>query len=204
MTIATLALTGARTDVVAAQEAPPTDRKIAFTSVVDGVKVPIDVLIHAQTEHQGHAVTEVHEFTRSSDKLYRLRVDRDSVPDDYESLYLIYDKDWKLLNEEDIAAPPKPKVEHRKPEPTEKPAEDDADKKKVPEQEAQEDSDENDNGSSDAVIDRKKEQDRRREDGEEEEHTHNDDTAASTDKKKEEENGGSAPSASLPGSRRSG
>jgi hypothetical protein len=78
------------------------------SSMIDNIEVPFDVLNYIQTEHQGYAATQVSKISRDGKQLYRLRVDRDSVPDDYDSIYLLYDMEWKLLGEEKMMAPPPP------------------------------------------------------------------------------------------------
>lgn len=84
----------------------PSSRQV--TAVLDGIEVPMDVLMYAQTEYVGHAITKAEKISRDSKQLYRLRVDRDTSPDDHESFYLLYDEQWKLIGRESSAPPPPP------------------------------------------------------------------------------------------------
>lgn len=103
LSIIAIAFTGTAT----VRAAPVDEKKYEHFSVIDNVNVPLDVLVYAQTEYLGHAVTQVVEINRGNHKLYQLRVDRDDIPDDHESIHLIYDKDWHLLGDQKIAPPPR-------------------------------------------------------------------------------------------------
>jgi hypothetical protein len=62
-------------------------------------------------KYQGYAVTHVDSVTHGSEQVHRLRVDRDDIPTDYESYFLIYDKNWNLLNDLKMAEPIRPHQE---------------------------------------------------------------------------------------------
>lgn len=78
-------------------------------SMIDNTEVPYDVLEYAQMKYQGHAVTQVRKVYRGNEQVYRLRVDRDDIPDDYDSIILLYTLKWKLIGDEKLVAPPKPR-----------------------------------------------------------------------------------------------
>lgn len=90
-----------------AETATVTPHKLP-SSMIDGIDVPYEVLEYAQMKYQGHAVTKVERTYRGSEQVYRLRVDRDDIPDDYNSIILLYTLKWKLIGEEMMVAPPKP------------------------------------------------------------------------------------------------
>jgi hypothetical protein len=79
-------------------------------SFINDIKVPFEVLMYVQTEYQGFAVTEAAQITRDGKQVYRLRVDRDDDSHDYESFYLLYDSNWKLIGKDTIQPPPKPQA----------------------------------------------------------------------------------------------
>lgn len=76
--------------------------------------------MYAQLQYEGSAVTKVEKINRDGKELYRLRVDKDDVADDYNSIYLIYDMKWLLVGEEKGKAPTVRKTE---PAPTTTPTE---------------------------------------------------------------------------------
>jgi hypothetical protein len=86
-----------------ATEMPPT--------IIDDVAIPYDVLMYAQMKYQGYAVTQAGIVTINGTQTYRLRVDRDSNPSDFDSIYLLYDMNWQLLGDQKTVAPP-PVVEN--------------------------------------------------------------------------------------------
>lgn len=85
------------TQVAQTQTMPP--------ATIDDILVPYKVLEYAQMTYPGHAVTKVKKTIRDGQEVYRLRVDNDSIPDDYESIHLYYSMQWKLLAEEKNAGP---------------------------------------------------------------------------------------------------
>lgn len=190
--IAICSLTAGQTAGAAPESTQDPKREYKLTSVVDGVKVPLNVLVYAQTEYQGHAVTKVRKISRGGDQAYQLRVDRDSLANDYDSFHLIYDKDWKLVDDKEILPPPKPKVEREEPEPVAKPAENDETEREKPESQAQRGGRGGDSDHSDEVIDRVREHEERREENDEDEDVGSDGDA---DKKNE---GTDKPSAAAP------
>lgn len=74
-------------------------------SIINNISVPYEVLMYAQLQYEGSAVTQVDKIKRDGKELYRLRVDKDDVADDYNSVYLIYDMKWLLVGEEKSKAP---------------------------------------------------------------------------------------------------
>jgi len=80
-------------------------KQVLPSTVIDKVSVPFDVLTYAQLEYQGHAVTKVYKVRYGGESAYRLRVDRDDDPSDYKSHYLIFDKEWRLLDEAKVKKP---------------------------------------------------------------------------------------------------
>jgi hypothetical protein len=79
-------------------EMPPT--------IIDDVAIPYDVLMYAQMKYQGYAVTQAGIVIINGTQTYRLRVDRDSNPSDFDSIYLLYDMKWQLLGDQKTIAPP--------------------------------------------------------------------------------------------------
>lgn len=75
---------------------------------MDGILVPYEVITYAQMEYQGRAITRVSQVTSHGIQLYKLRVDHDDKLNDYDSIFLLYDKDWKLIEEEKMSLPPLP------------------------------------------------------------------------------------------------
>lgn len=100
------------------------------TSVIDGIEIPQEVLEYVQLTYDGHAVTKAEKTARDGQDVYRLRVDRDDVLNDYSSFSLIFSKEWKLLGREK-AEVPKPKPQ---PAPVERLTKPDPDEKEKPEQ----------------------------------------------------------------------
>jgi hypothetical protein len=97
-----------------AQEATPqnTDRQFRqskLSSTLDGIEIPQDLLEYIQYYFEGHAVTKAEKIRRSGQELYRLRVDRDDLLNDYSSFLLVFDLEWKFLQFEKQAPPPAPK-----------------------------------------------------------------------------------------------
>lgn len=80
-------------------------------SIINDISVPYEVLMYAQLQYEGSAVTKADKINRDGKELYRLRVDKDDVADDYNSIYLIYDMKWLLVGEEKGKAPPVKKIE---------------------------------------------------------------------------------------------
>lgn len=78
------------------------------STLINGIDVPFEVLMYAQLEYQGHAVTYAEKVTWNGQAAYRLRVDRDIYRDDYDSFYLYFDMGWNLLRDEKLQALPTP------------------------------------------------------------------------------------------------
>lgn len=91
-------------------EAPPTNTKYVLTNTITGIDVPMEVLDYVQYQYIGHAVTKAEKIVRNGQDLYRLRVDRDDLANDYKSIILLYDMKWKLVGEEKLTPPPAPVV----------------------------------------------------------------------------------------------
>lgn len=64
--------------------------------------------MYAQWEYQGYAITKASKSNRDGKQVYSLRVDKDDVATDYDSFYLLYDSNWKLIGKEKQAPPPPP------------------------------------------------------------------------------------------------
>ncbi len=75
-------------------------------SMIDGIEIPYEVLEYAQLKYQGYAVTQASRTFHGGQAVYQLRVDRDDIPDDYDSIILLYDMKWKLIADERMVAPP--------------------------------------------------------------------------------------------------
>lgn len=104
----------------AANELPAVEPK-GIMAFIDGIAVPFKVHMSIQLKYQGHAVTEAKVVDYNGEKAYRLRVDRDDIPDDYNSIYLYYDMKWQLLDDKKITPPPKPLYVPEPPRPAPKP-----------------------------------------------------------------------------------
>lgn len=74
-------------------------------SIINDISVPYEVLTYAQLQYEGSAVTKVEKVVRDGKEIYRLRVDKDDLSDDYNSIFLVYDSKWLLLGEERGTAP---------------------------------------------------------------------------------------------------
>lgn len=105
-----------------AQPTTATNARTTMVEIIDGIGVPMDVLMYAQTEYVGHAVIKAEKIQRDGKQLYRLRVDRDQIPDDYDSFYLLYDMGWQLVGNEKASPPPQIKVEIGPPTQSDRPS----------------------------------------------------------------------------------
>lgn len=106
---------------VNAAEEPPRDiSQSTVTAMVDEIEIPYRILVYAQNRYQGYAVTKADKVRVNDQDMVRLRVDNDDVSTDYTGIYLFYDKDWKLIDNKDIIAPPQPRKVEQKPAPTDK------------------------------------------------------------------------------------
>ncbi len=105
-----IGLSGATVLHAQGQSSVPTEttKPVYPLSYIDDIGVPFEVLDYAQMKYQGFAVTQARKSYYQGQSAYRLRVDRDSSPDDYDSIHLYYDMNWKLLGEERMVAPPVP------------------------------------------------------------------------------------------------
>src|SRR5690606_28469497 len=72
---------------------------------IDNINVPHEILVYAQIAYQGYAVTQAKETTWNGEKAYQLRIDNDSNPHDNNGMYLLYNADWKLIDEKPYYAP---------------------------------------------------------------------------------------------------
>ena len=114
-----------------------------LTNMIDGIDVPWEILEYIQMKYEGYAVTKADKIKRGNSELYRLRVDRDDQPGDYDSLAVLFDMQWKLVGEEKYASPPpKPAAapapkpqdkQEEKPQSNDKPAEEKPQQTKPPE-----------------------------------------------------------------------
>jgi len=93
----------------AQSQIPPSPPETRLTSLIDDIGVPLDILTAVQVEFQGHAVTKAQQITVNGQPAYQLRVDADDIPDDYDSILLIFDANWKFI-EEKKTQPPQPVV----------------------------------------------------------------------------------------------
>jgi hypothetical protein len=84
------------------------------SSMVDDIAVPLDVILYAQTNYQGSAITQARKITRNGKPHYSLRVDNDTEPSDYTSFYLIYDEKWQLVGEQKQSPPQETKKVEQK------------------------------------------------------------------------------------------
>lgn len=89
-------------------ENPETSTQKPPPSMIDGIEVPFDVINYAQMKYQGHAITEVSKIKRGGKDVYKVRVDNDDIPDDYDSIILFYSMKWKLLDKDKLTPTPKP------------------------------------------------------------------------------------------------
>lgn len=103
-------------------------------ATIDNIVVPYEVLIYAQLEYQGHAVTKATKVVENGQELYRLKVDRDDDEfSDTELIHLLYDKKWELVDQKKMKLPepvlvreiPNPPPEPEEPDDDNKPAEND-------------------------------------------------------------------------------
>jgi outer membrane biosynthesis protein TonB len=81
----------------------------SMTSNVDGIEIPMKVLMQIQIKYQGYAVTKAKESNSNGKQAYQLLVDNNDQANDYNGFYLLYDKNWQFLNEQKLPAPPAPK-----------------------------------------------------------------------------------------------
>lgn len=90
---------------------PATEMELTY---IDDVAVPYSVLVYAQVVYQGYAITQAEEIIINGEKVYKLRIDNDSNPNDNDGLYLIYNMEWKLIDKHSLyspaPSPPKPEV----------------------------------------------------------------------------------------------
>lgn len=70
------------------------------SSVINSIEVPYNVLDYAQMKHQGYAVTHATRSTYRGEQVYRLHVDNDDILYDDDYILLIFDLNWKLMNEQ--------------------------------------------------------------------------------------------------------
>jgi hypothetical protein len=127
ITLAFSGLTFVQTPYSSAAPDPPTPVVVNdnTASMIDDIQVPLEIVLYAQTKYQGSAITHASKVFRNGKQLFSLRVDTDTVADDYTSIYLLYDEKWQLVSEDKLAPPQPRKVETKKPEATkeESPAE---------------------------------------------------------------------------------
>ncbi len=96
---------------LAAEPAPsngPSNDARELVSVIDDIDVPVAVLISVQSDHLGYAVTQADEVSSGGEEGYRLRLNRDDRPNGGEGIYLTFDKNWELIDEQERAAAPEP------------------------------------------------------------------------------------------------
>ncbi len=94
--------------IVSAQTTQPTtsEYKQDVPSVpINGIDVPLSVLMYAQMEYQGYAVTKAQKTTLNNAEVIRLLADRDDVSSGYDGKYLFFDRTWKLLEYKEIVPP---------------------------------------------------------------------------------------------------
>jgi len=75
---------------------------------IDNVLIPGEVIDYVHLKYQGHAITQVIETIRDGEPVYILRVSSDTNPTYLNSVFLLYDAEWKLIGDETIQ-PPTPK-----------------------------------------------------------------------------------------------
>ena len=98
----------------------PASQSVMPPAIIDEVEVPYEVLIYAQTEYQGYAVTHALKIQRMGREYFVLQVSRDDHPSYSDSIYLLYDSNWNLIGEEKspprMPGSPEPKKEEPAPE----------------------------------------------------------------------------------------
>jgi hypothetical protein len=115
MVIGSFSVVGGQTEPIS----PPTEVRTTpgrLTNMIDDIDVPWEILEFVQMKYEGMAVTKAEKIKRNGTEIYRLRVDRDDIPTDYESLAVLFDMQWKFLGDEKYASPP-PKPAPKPPEP---------------------------------------------------------------------------------------
>ncbi|MDQ3123496.1 MAG: hypothetical protein M3Q14_02345 [bacterium] len=103
-----------------ASESPTSKTQWSSYSMLNDIQIPDEILMDIQMEYQGFAVTKATKVNHNGADLYQLKVDRSDIPVDYDGFYLYFDKDWKMVEKEDIDAPApvfRPAVEESKPQP---------------------------------------------------------------------------------------
>jgi hypothetical protein len=95
----------------------------SMTSNVDGIEIPMKILMQIQLKYQGYAVTKAKEASYNGKPAYQLLVANNDQANDYNGFYLLYDKNWQFLNEQKLTAPPAPKPAPQTPPETPKPDE---------------------------------------------------------------------------------
>lgn len=74
-------------------------------SVIDGIDVPLRVLMEVNTGYQGFAVTKVSRQFRDGKKVYVLQASLNTDTNLYESKFLLYDENWIFVKE--VSPPPR-------------------------------------------------------------------------------------------------
>jgi len=85
---------------------------------IDNVLVPGEVIDYVHLKYQGHAITQVIETIRDGEPVYILRVSSDTNPTYLNSIFLLYDTEWKLIGDETIQPPAPRNVSIPESEPT--------------------------------------------------------------------------------------
>ena len=109
-------------EAVSQQEGPTA--AVELLELIDGIAVPYDVLLDAQMEHPGFAVTGASTGIREGRDVYRLHIENSDHTSSRRNVYLLYDMQWRLMGEETLVAPApvvreKPEPEPAEPEPAE-------------------------------------------------------------------------------------
>jgi hypothetical protein len=112
-----LTLATGQHSIAAPDPTPAVVKNDNTASMIDDIAVPLEVILYAQTKYQGSAITQARKVFKDGKQLFSLRVDNDTVADDYTSIYLLYDEKWQLAGEDKIAPPQPRKVEKKQPEP---------------------------------------------------------------------------------------
>lgn len=80
-----------------------------YSTKVNEIDVPFEVLTYAHTQHLGYAVTDASKVNRAGEAFYKLKLERDIGSDASSNIYLYYNMEWWLIDEADMPKPqPRP------------------------------------------------------------------------------------------------
>lgn len=87
-----------------------------FYSSIDDVLVPDEILYAIQGEFPGFSATKADKLRRGGQEIYRLFVDKSDRTVGREGFYLLFDKNWKFIDKNDLPVRTEP-VAQPQPEP---------------------------------------------------------------------------------------